>query len=322
MRISLADERVTWKVPTLFGNDWVALSLAQALNPLLPKPFFATAYGCPACAWAGGRNPRVREGLSEKDLRRYFEAYRSVGANCAFTFSRPDAGDYLDDTYCELLLSLIEAYDGQVIVVDDRLARHIRSTHPAVRIVASYNRCILDHAQGFGGMREEDYYRKLLESYDEVVIRCEAALEGGIIEDLTDIADRIQIIVNQKCVPNCPDGARHIAVTAQSIEHEATSGERVLASCTQPQRKVMGTVHVSPARRRELADMGYTLFKLQGRINPPTGAFKNLVQNILKDGMDAVPSEVMMPLVQASLWLDCSGTDFSEMTRIPDSLGL
>ncbi len=318
--ISLVDERVSWKVPTLFGNDWVALSLAQALNPLLPKPFFSTAYGCPACAWAGGRNPRVRESLSEGDLRRYLEAYRSVGANCAFTFSRPDAGDYLDDAYGELLLTLIEEYRGQAIVVDHRLARHIRETHPAVRLVASYNRCILDHAEGFGGLSEQDYYRSLLECYDEVVIRCEPALEEGALDELADVAGRIQIIVNQKCVPNCPDGARHIAVTAQSIEREASSGERVLAHCTQPLRKAKGTVEVSPERRRALADKGFTLFKLQGRIAPATKAFKILVGNILSDGLDVASSETLMPLVEQTLLLDGCGTDFSAMVRIPDAL--
>lgn len=319
VRISLADERVSWKVPTLFGNDRVALSLAQTLNPLLPRPFFASAYGCPACAWAGGRNPRVRSELSEAELRRYFEAYRRVGANCALTFSRPDAGDYLDDAYCELLLSLVDEYGGQVIVVDDRLARHIRTTHPAVTLVASYNRCIIDHAQGFGGLREQDYYRQLLERYDEVVVRCECALGSGI-EELTDVADRIQVIVNQKCVPNCPDGARHIAMTAQSIQREASSGERVLARCTQPMRGVKGTVYVSPERRLALADLGFTQFKLQGRIAPATSTFKNLVRNILKDGMEATSSEVLTPVVMEALTLDGCGTNFEAMTSIPASL--
>ena len=58
--MELADERISWKVPTLFDNDWVGLCLAQVLNPLLPKPLFSIAYGCPACAWAGGRPSRMQ----------------------------------------------------------------------------------------------------------------------------------------------------------------------------------------------------------------------------------------------------------------------
>ena len=320
--ITLADERVSWKVPTLFGNDWVALSLALALNPMLPEPLFASAYGCPACAWAGGRNPRVRERLPEDELRRYFEAYRKVGASCALTFSRPDAGDYLDDAYCELLLSLVDEYGGQVIVVDDRLARHIREAHPAVTLVASYNRCILDHAQGFGGLDEETYYRSLLERYDEVVVRCESALDGGVLPRMSDVADRIQVIVNQKCIPNCPDGARHIKATALSIEREATDGTRVLATCTKPLRSVMGTVYIDTERRRALADMGFVTFKLQGRIAPPTSAFKTIVSNILKEGLDVALSGPVMPLAEETLLLDGSGTNFDAMVSIPASLAV
>lgn len=320
--ITLADERVSWKVPTLFGNDWVALSLAQALNPLLPKPLFASAYGCPACAWAGGRNPRVRERLSEDELRRYLEAYRTVGASCALTFSRPDAGDYLDDAYCALLLSLVDEYGGQAIVVDNRLARHIRETHPAVTLVASYNRCIIDHAQGFGGLNEESYYRTLLERYDEVVVRCEAALDGGVLPRMTDVADRIQVIVNQKCIPNCPDGERHIRATALSIKREAADGTRVLATCTKPMRSRMGTVYIDAERRRALADRGFVTFKLQGRIAPATSAFKTLVCNILNEGLDVTMAEPVTSLAEQTLMLDGSGTNFDAMVRIPASLGV
>lgn len=63
--VQLADECVSWKVPTLFDNDWVGLSLARALNPLLPKPLFSTAYGCPACAWAGGRHAWVHQAAKQ-----------------------------------------------------------------------------------------------------------------------------------------------------------------------------------------------------------------------------------------------------------------
>lgn len=78
----LADERISWKVPVLLNNDWIALRLAKALNPQLPKPLFESVYGCPPCAWAGGRPSKVRRTLEESELRRYFEAYAEVGASC------------------------------------------------------------------------------------------------------------------------------------------------------------------------------------------------------------------------------------------------
>ena len=318
--VALADERISWKVPLLFANDWLGLSLAHALNPLLSRPLFSVAYGCPSCAWAGGRRSCVTERLTEREARRYFEAYRAVGARCALTFSRPDAGDFLGDPYCAMLLSLADEYGGQAIVVDERLARHIRRLYPSVWLVASNNRCILDHTRGFGGLDEESYYRQLLESYDEVVVRCEALLEGGMADQLVDVADHIQLIVNQKCVANCPDAPNHIARVAQSIRRQAAGGTYELAGCTQPLRGISGTLYVEPERRRALADKGYTSFKLEGRGAPAAGAFRMLTGNILRDGTQVAGLELLAPLVDECLVLDLLGTPAAEATRVPDDL--
>lgn len=329
--VELADERVDWKVPTLFDNDWIALSLANALNPLLSKSLFSTAYGCPACAWAGGRPLRQQHRLDEQELRRYFEAYRSVGSCCALTFSRPDAGDFLDDAYSNLLLSLVDEYDGQAIVVDDRLAQHIRTTHPSVTIVASNNICVLDHAKGFGGLDEEKYYRHLLERYDEVVVRCEALLPGGIAERLVDVADRIELIVNQRCVVNCPDAPAHIAAMAHVIKTMAEGGDPGPHSCTQVGNKRKGgNIYVSPERRTVLADRGFVKFKLQGRNAPATLTLKNLVHNICRDRDAVLDLDALYPIMEEALVMDVSRITQEELkrvpydglTRIPESLSL
>ena len=210
--IRLEDDRITWKVPALFDNDWVALHLSHELAPLLGRPLFDIAYGSPLCAWAGGRPPRMIAPLSEDEMRRRFEAYRKVGARCAFTFSRIDAGKYVDDSYCNMLLSLLDEYGGQAIVADDGLARHIRDTHPAVSLVCSNVKVVLDHHVGFHGQDEESYYRSLLGLYDEVVVRTEALLEGGVTDRLQDLADRVELIVNERCAVDCPYAAEHIAL--------------------------------------------------------------------------------------------------------------
>ena len=278
--LTLFDERVSWKVPTLFNNDWVALTMAQRLNPQLPRPFFDSAYGCTACAWAGGRYTRM-ERLPEAELRRYFEAYAGVGATCALTLSRPDAGDYPDDAYGNLLLDLLDEFGGSAIVVDDRLARHIRGTHPNVNLVASYNRVLFDRAKDFGGVDEESYYRGLLGLYDEVVVRCEALLEGGIAERLVDVADRVQLIVNQQCVRDCPDAVEHVLCIEKAIRAKEAGEPFVYPHCTQKRDGTEVTVLVPLERRRELADMGFTKFKLQGRNTQARVAFMLLASNIL-----------------------------------------
>ena len=281
------DGRVSWKVPSLFDNDWVALTLARELSPVLGKPLFSTAYGCPACAWAGGRTCRVTTSPDEAALRQRFEAYLKVGSRCAFTFSRPDAGQLKDDAYCNMLLGLIDEYGGQAIVVDDRLARHIRETHPDVTLVASNNRVVLDRWKGFGGMAEADYYRRLLETYDEVVVRVEAVLDDEMALQLVDIADRVQILVNQGCARECRYAPEHIARLARKINGDVRPDDPFIECIhflNHGWHDQRDSIYVPRKRRKVLADMGFRTFKLAGRGATPTH-FANdiIISEILSD---------------------------------------
>ena len=311
----LADERISWKVPVLLNNDWIALRLAKALNPQLPKPLFESVYGCPPCAWAGGRPSKVRRTLEESELRRYFEAYAEVGASCALTLSRPDAGEELHDPYCNMLLQLLDEYHGQAIVVDERLARHIRSTHPDIKLVASNNRVFLDYNSGFLGLSEERYYRQLLELYDVVVVRSEALLAGGIAEDLVDIASRVELIVNQRCIPNCPVASWHIQAGAEVVKDRLAGGDAVWPHCKYPDRTE--TIVVPAERRGELVQMGFCDFKLQGRNRKPHHVVAYLVDSILsKQGIEAL-KDTLRPIMQEAFFLGLFDASVDALISIP-----
>lgn len=313
----LADERISWKVPVLLNNDWVALRLAEALNPQLSKPFFQSAYGCPSCAWAGGRPSKVRRIIEEPELRRYFEAYARVGASCALTLSRPDAGEELSDPYCNTLLDLLDEYDGQAIVVDERLARYIRSTHPGVKLVASNNRVFLDFNQGFLGFSERDYYLRLLELYDTVVVRSEVLLEGSIAEGLTDVASRVEVIVNQICLPNYPEATWHIQAGAEVVKEQLAGGEAEWPHCKYPNRTV--TNYVPHERRAELVEMGFTDFKLQGRNRRTHKLAAYLVDGILSDEGREVLKDALRPVFVDATYLVLMGASPDALASIPQS---
>lgn len=283
--IQLDDERVSWKVPTLFDNDWTALTLAHELAPVLAKPLFSTAYGSPACAWAGGRICRVTESPSEESLRQHFEAYLKVGARCALTFSRPDAGQFLDDPYCNMVLDLLDEYGGQTIVVDDTLARHIRTTHPGIKLVASNNRVVLDRWKGFEGKDEADYYRDLLDFYDEVVVRVEAAHYDSLTQQVAEFADRVELIVNQLCAKECAYAPEHIANIARKMKGEERpedTGVSCIHYLRHGGRDLRDTIYVPRDKRRELVDMGYRTFKISGRHTSPMALATTLIYEILQ----------------------------------------
>lgn len=324
--VRFEDDRITWKVPALFDNDWVALHLSYELSPLFGRPLFDIAYGSPLCAWAGGRPPRMIVPLSEDEMRRRFEAYRKVGARCAFTFSRIDAGKYKNDPYCNMLLSLIDEYGGQAIVVDDDLARYIRDTHPAVRLVCSNVKVVLDHHIGFRGKDEESYYRSLLGLYDEVVVRTEALLEDGITDRLQDLTYRIELIVNEWCVRDCPYAAEHIAAMTRATEHAADfASDEPQPGCIYNEqhdipRELVDNIYVSNERRAYLADRGFTRFKIQGRGASPAEFAGILFNEMLHEGNTLIESEGMRDIITPVLLLEAFSPHSEARLSIPEKL--
>ena len=323
--IRLKDNRVSWKIPSLFDNDWVALHLSHALSPILNKPLFDIAYGSPLCAWAGGRPPRVTTTLSEEEVRTRLEAYLAVGARCAFTFSHINAGAYTDDPYCNMLLSLIEEYQGQAIVADDALARYIRRRHPALKLVCSNVRVVLDHHNGFLGQDENTYYHSLRGLYDEVVVRTEALLESGISSELQDMADHIELIVNERCARDCPYAAEHIAAMAQAT---ASARDRDPAEpqpgCIYDQRRskpteLVDNIYVPDERRKYLADKGFTKFKIQGRGASPVWFANTLLTEILFDGDKLAGQEDMQDIITPIALLQLFNPDSEARLAIPKS---
>jgi hypothetical protein len=292
-------DRTQWKVPAFCCNDWAALRLLQICSELSSILPFDIVYGSPRCSWAGGRPSAINQPLDEKELAKYLYAYKALGVTCAFTLSKLHVPqkDY-SDPYCNLILDLIEEYGGQAIVFDDGLAAYIRKTHPKIRTVASLNKAMCDYKQGLGN--EVNYYLRLLDLYDEVVIRCEFASEDKNLESLSDVSGRTEIIVNQFCAPKCTNVYRHL----KAIEDWNNSGQ--IGQCQQcfslgmlsnMNNRLKANLFMSATRIEELADKGFTRMKLAGRnsilpqfvdmlsryIFEPTGAITIISNEIMKE---------------------------------------
>lgn len=255
---------MSWRVPALFNNDRAALRLTHLLRPHLGGRLFGSVYGAPASAWSGGRLCIVQEEADEVWLRRYFEAYRAEGIRCSLTLTRMNVSkDALSDPYCNMLLDLIEEYDGEAIVFNDDLAEYIRQTHPGIPLVASNIKPATDFLNAWAGCaNESEYYRRLLESYDRIVIRSEAALDGKIRKSLRDIADRCEIIVNPRCIPDCPHCLDHYKNIERKLEDKEHKAGCYYSNEDDPR---IYSMSLSEEQLRELAAEGFTQFKIEGR---------------------------------------------------------
>lgn len=294
----------SWKVPVFCNNDWVAIELLDLVKQVDGSRAFDIAYGAPLCSWAGGRPSAIRQRLSESELHRYFAAYADLGVTVALTMSRMDVRqEQLGDPYCNLVMKVANQYHAQAIVVSDALADHIRDRFPDITLIASLDKVMCDLRTDYSA--ELDYYRRLLQRYDEVVVRCEAALSNDLILPLQDIADRVEIIVNQACMPDCQYCHLHIA--SMEALNDPSKPPRKPFNCfyhddahdfeTRIERSLM----ISESRISWLADHGFAKMKIAGRNVPiphllnqlgmyifePTGVFRAIRTELSQRYRDA-----------------------------------
>lgn len=272
---------VSWKVPAFCCNDWIALRMCDLCHEVGVDQPFHIAFGAPRSRWSGGRPSVVAAELDERVLEAYFSAYAQRGLTVALTLSRlvVDPADY-DDAYCRRLIDMAARFDSEIILYDDGLADHIRSIHPELRLICSLNRAMVDYKDDFGGVEETDYYRALLQRYDEVVIRCEFAQDLGNLEGLADMADRCEIITNQFCVPGCKNVFRHVS----SMENwEGTAAPQQCYNIHKAgdiTQRLCCNLHFSNRQIDEFARLGYTKMKLAGR-NAPIPKFLSMCSDYI-----------------------------------------
>lgn len=285
-------EPLSWKIPAFCCNDWTAMKLLHICKELNAEKPFDIVYGAPLCAWSGGRPSAISGHLSEKDLATYFSAYKQFDVTCALTLSRlAVAPEELGDPYCNLLLDIIEEYEGEAIVYDDVLAAYIKKTHPKVKTVASLNKAMCDFSSGFEGCADETtYYLRLLELYDEVVIRCEYASDDDKLFLLNDVSDRLEIIVNQFCIPECPNVYRHLS----AIERWNDNGQKgycqqcfSLEKLSSMENRLSLNLFMSDSRIDELVSGGFTRLKLAGR-NLPVPQFLDMLSHYIFEPTGAI----------------------------------
>jgi hypothetical protein len=291
---------VSWKMPAMFCNDWAALRAAQILSHITDEAVFDRVYGAPRCAWAGGRPSAVNLELDEAGVRRYFEAYKQVGTTCALTISRIEVDkSLLSDPYCNMLLDLLDEYDGEAILFDDDLAEYVRKTHPGIRRIGSLNKAMSDYKDNFAGHKSEGaYYRDYLELYDEVVIRCEFASDDELLESVSDVSDRCEIIVNQFCMNDCTQVYRHVKAI-EDWNHGNHAGQPQgcfhLEALKDMDYRLCHNLFMSESRINYLVDHGFTKLKLAGR-NSPLPKFLDMVSQYVFEPTGAiqiVKNEVM-----------------------------
>ena len=205
-----------WVLPLLFQYDAIWATIHNTLKDFsveLPK---ASLFGSPSILWAGGRVPRLYGKFNRKFFENWLAYVKEHNATPTFTFtSTKITQEDLKDEYANFILDIALEFNCNFIVYSDILKDYIKEKKPEAKITASV---IKANCRFQGPNRieeptienETNYYNKLLKEYDIVVVRPEYS-EKTLAENpnLIDDLSRIEVLINQPCIRNCPKMPEH-----------------------------------------------------------------------------------------------------------------
>jgi hypothetical protein len=278
---------IIWSLPCLFQYEplfgFFQLSLMNAKLDMIK----ANVYGSPATIWSSGRMPLINVRLGKENLAKLFNYIQNWNGTPTFTFSRTDiTKDDLKDEYANYLLDFGIEHNARFIVSSDILRDYIRKKSSQTQIVAS----VLKSIYRFQGAEkieeptveaETEYYNKLLKEYDIVVVRPEYSKTVLTKNpELLDDISRIEVLINQTCVSNCPLAPLHSTIIS-AMHREEHIEEEENFRCLRTKYDFPTLYKNNSAHTYEdvakLVKSGVKYLKLQGR-GEPIPYYENAVQ--------------------------------------------
>lgn len=294
-------EDAVWNVSGLFSHDR-ALLLFYDLMTECGLPVKMSVHGNIPCCWNSGR---IIRSVSESYQKSCLEAYAKRNIPVFLTFSNYlITEDQLDDTLSNRILQFTAGYPNcGAIVGSSVIGNYIRSQYPDMILSTSILRAVHEH-----GRSNPDYYTKIAESYDRVVLHPDDGLDPDLIEQILH-KEKVEVLVNENCIRNCPSREEHCDLVCQFYQNkrdqnclEELEGFKV-RKCQSVQdiktlrRFLNGEINTCNFTESELFAvyaLGVRNFKIQGRSLSAASLLYDITRYILKVNYAPIIYKMMM----------------------------
>jgi collagenase-like PrtC family protease len=221
-----------------------------------------SVYGTfPGAIWNDGR--AVFGLIPKHEIENTLKLYNSEGIPVRFTWTNSLLEEkHLYDTYCNLIMHLADNGFNQVLVNSQILEDYIRHEYPSFPLISSTTKRITDRNK----LRAE-----LFKDYYLVVLDYDLNHDQILLDELKPFADRLEILVNEVCYPNCQKRSEHYAHQSRmQLEYNVhtsfpcpnNSTPRAFSEC------MNRPAFISNERIGNYIDRGYVNFKIAGRGMP------------------------------------------------------
>lgn len=256
-------KEVYWHLPGLC-NFRVINQILLNLMKDYPSKFregykIGSVYGTfPGAIWNGGR--AVFGTAYKGDIDRIIKIYNSRGVPVRFTWTNTLLEEKHNlDTYCNLVMKLADNGKNQVLVNAPALEEYIRKEYPGYAVISSTTKRLVD----VSAIKEE-----LAKNYHLVVLDYDLNKNEDVLKELEPVADKIEILVNEICSPNCPKRAEHYrAESLSQLEFDQATDFK----CPHQNAKrgfnesMKRPAFISNEEIGSYIDRGYVNFKIVGR---------------------------------------------------------
>ena len=216
----LVKKKIYWHLPGLYQFFYLNQMIIKLMKEY-PDKFhdgyeIGSVYGTfPGAIWNGGR---LVYGVTTRfNMEKIIRTYNDFGVPVRFTWTNSLLEEkHLHDTYCNLIMELADNGMNQVLVNREVLESYLRSAYPGFRFISSTTKRITNL----------DELRKEVEkNYALIVLDYDFNYDRNILDAIKDHASKIELIVDDTCVPNCPKRKQHydfLSLQQLRFEKEAT----------------------------------------------------------------------------------------------------
>ena len=252
-------QEIFWHLPGLCSFRLLNQILMNTMEAY-PEKFrdgyrIGSVYGTiPGAIWNGGRT--VLGSTTRPEIERIVETYNSRGIPVRFTWTNSLIEEmHVRDTYCNMIMKVADNGMNQVLV----------------------NRPVL-----------EEYIRKESgKDYFLVVLDYDLNKDEKVLKDLEPVADKMEILVNEICYPNCPKRLEHYRDESRlQLEYDTRSDFRCPNKIEE--RRNFKECMTRPAFLsnediEKYARRGYVNFKIVGRGLPMEFVMDSYLYYLVKD---------------------------------------
>lgn len=239
----------------------------------------SSIYGSfPGAVWNGGRP--IQGHCDEKSITNVIRYFESINIPVRFTFSNQCIDkSHLNDEYCNMILKIADTGKNDIIVNNPILESYLREHYPNFRYILSTTACI----------RDIDKINELSEVYDFVVLNYNDNKNDEFLNALVH-KDKIEIMVNELCIPNCPNRVAHyeyqslkqLGLTPKGYIYDCPSKAPTNPYSPMPEEYLKNQIVTPEELYGKYVDMGFTNFKLQGRGMPMMYTLENYLLYMVK----------------------------------------